>query len=111
MPYTDIEKRRECHKRYYLRNKELYKAKNIRRRADLINFVISLKQKPCVDCGKQYAHYVMDFHHRDKTTKLDSVSRMANFHSYSKVKILEEVKKCDLVCSNCHRIREYCGIV
>ena len=50
MPYTDIAKRRECHKRYYLRNKKLYKDKNSRRRKELIDFVIALKQKPCIDC-------------------------------------------------------------
>lgn len=111
MPYKDIAKRRECHKRYYLRNKELYKDKNARRRKELISFVISLKQKPCMDCGVQYPHYVMDFDHRDKDTKLTTINRMVNFHSYSKKKILEEIKKCDLVCANCHRERTYCGVV
>lgn len=111
MPYTDITKRRESHKRYYLKNKVLYKDKNLRRKKELISFVIALKQKPCIDCGVQYAHYVMDFHHRDKNTKLTTINRMINFHSYSKEKILKEIEKCDLVCANCHRIREYCGIV
>ncbi len=111
MPYKDIAKRRECHKRYYLRNKELYKDKNVRRRKELIGFVISLKQKPCMDCGIQYPHYVMDFDHRDRKTKLTSINRMINYHSYSKEKISKEIKKCDLVCANCHRIRTHCGIV
>jgi hypothetical protein len=111
MPYKDIVKRRECHKRYYLRNKELYRKKNIRRRKELVAFVISLKQKPCMDCGIKYPHYVMDFDHRDKKTKLASICSMTLLHSYSKKKILEEVEKCDLVCSNCHRIRTYCGVV
>lgn len=111
MPYTDIAKRRECHKRYYLRNKALYKQKNERRRKDLIDFVISLKQKPCMDCGAQYPHYVMDFDHRDRKTKLATINSMINFHSYSKEKILDEIKKCDLVCANCHRIRTYCRVV
>ena len=111
MPYKDITKRRECHKRYYLRNKQLYREKNIRRRKELINFVISLKQKPCMDCGIQYPYYVMDFDHRNKKTKLTTISRMINFHSYSKEKIIKEIKKCDLVCANCHRIRTYCGVV
>ena len=111
MPYKDIVKRRECHKRYYLRNKQLYKEKNIRRRDDLINFVVALKKKPCMDCGVQYPYYVMDFDHRDRKTKLASINQMVNFHSYSKEKILVEIEKCDLVCANCHRIRTYCGVV
>lgn len=111
MPYKDIAKRRECHKRYYLRNKKLYKEKNSRRRKELIEFVIELKKKPCMDCGVLYPHYVMDFDHRDSTTKIDSINGMINFHSYSKKKILEEIEKCDLVCANCHRIRTYCRVV
>lgn len=111
MPYKDIIKRRECHKRYYLRNKKLYIDKNARRRKELINFVISFKQKPCMDCGVKYPHYVMDFDHRNGEIKLAGINQMINYHSYSKDKILEEIKKCDLVCSNCHRIRTYCGVV
>ncbi len=111
MPYKDIAKRRECHKRYYLRNKQLYREKNIRRRKELIDFVISLKQKPCMDCEIQYPYYAMDFDHRNKKTKLTTISRMINFHSYSKEKIRKEIEKCDLVCAHCHRIRTYCGVV
>lgn len=111
MPYTDIAKRRECHKRYYLRNKDLYRKKNIRRRTGLIDFVIALKQKPCMDCGIQYPSYVMDFDHRDRGTKVATINDMINFHSYSKEKILVEIDKCDLVCANCHRKRTYCRIV
>lgn len=111
MPYKDVVKRRESHKRYYLKNKQLYRQKNIKRKGELVSFVISLKQKPCKDCRVKYPHYVMDFDHRDRKTKLTSINRMVNFHSYSKDKILEEIKKCDLVCANCHRIRTYCGVV
>ena len=73
----------------------------------MIEYVISLKQKPCMDCGIKYPHYVMDFDHRDRLSKLTNINRMINLHSYSKSKILEEVGKCDLVCANCHRIRTY----
>ena len=69
MPYKDIVKRRECHKRYYLKNKNIYKNKYSRRKSELIHFVINLKQKPCMDCGIEYPHYVMDFDHRAKGTK------------------------------------------
>ncbi len=111
MPYTDIVKRRACHKRYYERNKGLYKQKNIKRRKELIEFVISLKQMPCADCGVQYPPYVMDFDHRDPKNKISTICMMASTHYYSKKKILEEVSKCDLVCANCHRTRTYCPIV
>ena len=47
----------------------------------------------------------MDFDHRDATTKTFIVSDIVN-HSGMKA-ILEEIAKCDLVCSNCHRIRTF----
>jgi hypothetical protein len=111
MPYRDILKRRESHKRYYQRNKQLYLDKNVKRKKELIEFVILLKKKPCMDCGVQYPHYVMDFDHRDRQTKIATINSLVNIHRYSKSKILEEIKKCDLVCANCHRERTYCGIV
>lgn len=107
MPYKDITKRRAAHKRYYLKNVKLYLDKNTRRKKELAEFVISLKQKPCADCGIQYPPYVMDFDHRDKKLKLASVSKMISYHMSSKEKILKEIEKCDLVCANCHRIRTY----
>lgn len=62
-----------------------------------------LKSVPCKDCGKTYPPYVMDFDH---------VRGAKSFNiSYSEIletnKILEEAKKCDVVCSNCHRIRTF----
>ncbi len=111
MPYKDIGKRRDSHKRYYLRNKELYKIKNEKRRKLLYDFVIELKQKPCMDCGILYPHYVMDFDHRDSISKIATINAMINYHSYSKNKILKEIEKCDLVCANCHRERTYQRII
>lgn len=107
MPYTDILKRRAAEKRYYYKNKQLYIDKNKRRKKELAEFIISLKHMPCKDCGILYPHYVMDFDHLGECKKIASVSRMASEHMYSKTKIVEEIKKCDLVCANCHRIRTY----
>jgi len=45
----------------------------------------------------------MDFDHRDGATKIAEISNLA--HSGSTKKLLVEIEKCDLVCSNCHRIR------
>lgn len=111
MPYTDIDKRRACHKRYYERNKQLYYEKNLRRRRELTEFVNQLKDKPCADCGVKYPPYVMDFDHRDWDSKLNNISQMKSIHSYSKANILKEVEKCDVVCSNCHRKRTHCEMM
>lgn len=59
---------------------------------------------PCSECGIVFDTVVADWHHRDPSQKLFSISC---FHRITKdkTKILEEIAKCDLVCSNCHRIK------
>lgn len=106
MPYKDIKKRREAHKRYYSKNLEKYLEKNLKRKMMLLAFINSLKDKPCYDCGVSYPPYVMDFDHKNENDKIDSLARLAR-NGFSKEKLLIEVEKCDLVCANCHRERTY----
>jgi hypothetical protein len=62
----------------------------------------ALKSRPCADCGVQYPPYVMDFDHlRDKKYNLGWAKNLAVDT------ILAEAAKCDVVCSNCHRIRTH----
>ncbi len=63
-----------------------------------------LKSVPCADCGVEYPPYVMDFDHRDPNTKLFRVSSRTH---HSTEKLCAEIAKCDVVCSNCHRIRTH----
>lgn len=63
-----------------------------------------LKSKPCADCGHSYPSYVMDFDHV-RGEKVDNISTLV---SNQKWKLLsEELPKCELVCSNCHRERTH----
>lgn len=59
-----------------------------------------LKSVPCVDCGKTFPPECMDFDH--KGYKSFNISRVG---SHGLISILKEIEKCDIVCSNCHRIR------
>lgn len=63
-----------------------------------------IKDRPCSDCGGRFPHYVMDFDHLDGTTKKFSIGKRGSRTWRS---TLEEIKKCEVVCSNCHRIRTY----
>ena len=58
---------------------------------------------PCLDCERFYPAICMDFDHvrGEKTATIAKlmVSR------YSWDRIAEEITKCEVVCSNCHRIR------
>lgn len=95
---------REYGKRNYQENKERYfqVAKERDRRLDaLIN---SYKDKPCADCGVKYPPYVMDLDHVDPTQKVDKISTMRR-RRMAFAKIVAEIAKCEVVCSNCHRER------
>lgn len=65
--------------------------------------LINLKRAPCQDCGATYPPECMDFDHRPGTEKLFAVSAGAKRFRWSVIEA--EVRKCDVVCSNCHRIR------
>ncbi len=59
---------------------------------------------PCKDCGYNYPYYVMQFDHVRGKKILNMAKRSA---SYGSKKFLSEMKKCDLVCANCHAIRSH----
>lgn len=58
----------------------------------------------CFKCGIDKA-YLLDFHHRNPMEKDSDVSDLAK--GYDLTKFFEELKKCDLLCANCHREFHY----
>lgn len=66
----------------------------------------TLKDRPCFDCGKRFHWYVMDFDHRPGEVKRLGLAPMVNY-GFSREEILKEIARCDLVCSNCHRMRTW----
>lgn len=65
-------------------------------------WINSLKVAPCQDCGGVFPPVCMDFDHRPGEVKIAGISAMVFF---TKERVNSELAKCDLVCSNCHRIR------
>ena len=63
------------------------------------------EESGCIDCGEMYPHYMLEFDHLPGYEKIDSPIRLAS--RYGMEKALEEVKKCDIVCANCHKIRTW----
>lgn len=59
----------------------------------------------CTKCGQNHPA-TLDFHHIDPTMKIDEVNVVARV-TKSKVKVLEEIAKCIVLCANCHRIHHY----
>lgn len=64
------------------------------------------RSQPCKDCGLAFPPYVMDFDHRDGTTKVMCVTTMAA-RNFGRDKILAEISKCDVICASCHKARTY----
>lgn len=53
----------------------------------------------CLKCGEK-KHYLLDFHHLDPKTKKFQLSQ-GETKGWNIIE--EEIKKCILICSNCHR--------
>jgi hypothetical protein len=107
----DHKRHKRLKKRIYANNRRWQKAnkkkwveyaiKRCDKRHDLLAII---KNRPCLDCAGWFEPCQMDFDHRDESTKYKSVSALWGFKLKT---IIKEIKKCDLVCANCHRLRTY----
>ena len=99
------ERARASRRLHYQNNKQQYIDRKLALQAEMRKVLDEIKDAPCMDCGVKYPPFVMDFDHRDPTQKVDGLARLVR--SGSMRKMLAEVEKCDVVCSNCHRIRTF----
>lgn len=83
--------------------KQKTNASRIKNKKIIDEYIREYKESmPCMDCGKFYRYWVMDLDHiRDKSFGLGKYSN----YTRSLDRIKEEIDKCELVCSNCHRER------
>ena len=94
-----------CHR---LRTYHGVKCKQGRRVRHHISILNEIKTSwPCLDCGGHFKPSQMDFDHFDTTNKTANISLLVGKPSQV---LTEELRKCHLVCANCHRIREATGI-
>ncbi|MEK9195788.1 MAG: hypothetical protein AAB914_00290 [Patescibacteria group bacterium] len=104
MPWKDKQKQRDVIKKHYYANKQVYIDKAIKRKKEVRRWVNDMKEaSPCSDCKISYPYYVMDFDHVGPKTK--SINAIIDNSSIRGIK--EEIANCELVCSNCHRIRTH----
>ncbi len=106
MAYKNKEDQAACSKKFYEENKDKIKsnvkkrnaAQNIRNRA----YIKKIKMASgCIDCGESN-YVVLDFDHV-KGNKIKNISAMVH-QSYSIKTIQKEIDKCEVRCSNCHRV-------
>lgn len=105
MPFKNKEDKLAYQRAWYVNNKKLYADKNKRLRDKKKVFLQKLKSVPCMDCRNSYPYFVMDFDHREGEEKLGTLAAATSSNLWSWEKLKAEVEKCDVVCSNCHRIR------
>lgn len=58
----------------------------------------------CKLCGYKGHHATLEFHHRNPKLKRFGLGELAG---YSWRLVSEELLKCDILCSNCHRVLEF----
>jgi len=106
MPYKDESVKKAYHKqqsrKHYLANKAEVIAKTASKkkefRKEWQEFKASLS---CTKCGFNHPA-ALDFHHEDPSTKDGNVHRYVSNGQFKKVR--DEIKKCIVLCANCHRI-------
>ena len=68
-----------------------------------IENIFDITGRMCSDCRRQLGRRTACFHHKDINTKISSISQILGSFKFEFV--LSEVKKCVLLCANCHRKR------
>ena len=85
---------------YYQNHKEQIKA-SVKRARDKMRAMIDELKVACIKCGYYKCKRALSYHHRDGEVKEFQIGRVLR-DCRSKARVLAEIAKCDLLCSNCH---------
>lgn len=103
------ERCRQHKRKYYEAHKQKVKAESVAYKRQTAALATAIKRESgCRLCGEREV-VCLDFHHRDADEK-DFTIGTASARGYARAKILEEIAKCVVICSNCHR-KLHAGIV
>ena len=96
---------RDCQKNYrkqhYLSNREKYIKKAKKYRETFTEWIVEYKKNLKCEICNENRYGVLDFHHKDPKEKDIEISVLVK--TCNKKRILDEISKCMVVCSNCHR--------
>jgi len=88
---------------WYWKNRESQLKKSKKNYKDNLDFASNLKAStPCKDCGLYFDPICMDFDHLNSLIKVGKVSELVKGN---RATLITEIAKCEIVCSNCHRLR------
>lgn len=89
------------YRKYYPQRRAKARAKLARRRRHLHRYMLSVG---CIDCGYNDHPAALEWDHIDPSEKIGAVSQMM---SHNLKRLMKEVRKCEVRCSNCHSIRTF----
>jgi len=99
---TRKEYQKKYHKVWYNAHKKYHRTRINIRRIEIRKWVNEIKSElKCEQCPESHVA-TLDFHHIIPSRKEFQISR-AIADGWSKDKILAEIKKCKVLCANCHR--------
>lgn len=99
------EKQRLWKLNHYSENKNFYISKQSERRKLIKEFLDNFKKSGCVVCGELDVA-CLDFHHTNPSEKEDTLT-VAIKNKWGEERIMKEINKCVVLCSNCHRKVHY----
>lgn len=106
MPFVDPEKRKRYQKtwneNYYRKHRKKEIARVALRKTKLREWLDEYRKGlSCNRCGENHPA-CLDFHHKDAKEKDFSLGNVKAM-GWGREKLLSEIKKCVVVCANCHR--------
>jgi hypothetical protein len=87
--------------RYRKNNPDKVKAATQRNRQKKMALVEEFKSSGCSVCGYNKCSQALDLHHLDPSTKQETVANLIYRGGIKRVE--SELKKCVVLCANCHR--------
>lgn len=92
---------------WLITNKQNHQKNTAKRKQKLVKenrekVIDYLKNNPCISCGESDI-VVLEFDHRDRNTKEFDIGQGIWQKQWKYIE--EEIKKCDILCCNCHRRR------
>ena len=99
----NINRMRQYRRDWYKKNREYARNKVIERKGEIKQWFKDLKsQLKCERCSESHPG-CLEFHHLDPADKEINLSEAVANKGWSKEKIVNELQKCIVLCSNCHR--------
>lgn len=106
MPYKDKQKQLEAQRQHYKQHKDDYKFRRSAYRERNRRFLYRVKSmRGCEVCRESHPA-TLSFHHIDRQHK-DGVLAEAVGARWSLARLKQEVRKCQVLCQNCHSKKHY----